>query len=163
MMLVCNTGPLIALAKLDRLALLPRLGFQRVCIPPRVHREVWGKIGPENVAIETALKSFIQVAAPHSLSSLIENAITDLDEGEQEVIALGASALGEVVLLMDDQAGRRVARVLGLSVVGTAGILLMAKRRGLINAVTPLIAELRRQGYWLSDALLTEVKRLAGE
>ena len=47
MIFVCNTGPLIALAKLDRLALLQYLGGASVLIPPMVYKELWGKIGPE--------------------------------------------------------------------------------------------------------------------
>ena len=47
MILVCNTGPLIALAKIDRLSLLQNLGLERILIPPMVQRELWGKIGPE--------------------------------------------------------------------------------------------------------------------
>ena len=44
MILVCNTGPLIALAKIDRLSLLQNIGLERILIPPMVQRELWGKI-----------------------------------------------------------------------------------------------------------------------
>ena len=40
MILVCNTGPLIALAKIDRLSLLQNLGLERILIPPMVQREL---------------------------------------------------------------------------------------------------------------------------
>ena len=66
-------------------------------------------------------------------------------------------------MLIDDQAGRKVARELGLQVLGTAGVLLLAKRRGVVESVIPLIDEIRRQGYSLSDALVAQVRRLAGE
>ena len=59
MIFVCNTGPLIALAKLDRLVLLQHLGGTSVFIPPMVHKELWSKIGPEAPLIETALRTFI--------------------------------------------------------------------------------------------------------
>jgi predicted nucleic acid-binding protein len=64
---------------------------------------------------------------------------------------------------MDDQAGRRVAKELGLPVVGSAGLLLLAKQKGLIAEVYPLLETLRLQDYWLSDAVLEKVRRLAGE
>lgn len=163
MTLVCNTGPLIALAKIDRLALLRGLRFQRICIPPRVHKELWGKIGPESAAIEAGLDSFIQVVKPAPVSQEIETITADIDQGEKEVIHLGASAAGDVTLLLDDQAGRKAAAALSLSVVGTVGILLFAKKEGLVEAVTPLIAELRERGYWLSDHLVAHVRELASE
>jgi predicted nucleic acid-binding protein len=47
MILVCNTSPLIALAKIDRLSLLQNLGLEHILIPPMVQRESWGKISPE--------------------------------------------------------------------------------------------------------------------
>ncbi len=163
MILVCNTGPLIALAKIDRMVLLQGLGFQRIGIPPRVHKELWGKIGPESAAIEIGLDSFIQVVKPAFVSQEIETMTADLDQGEKEVIHLGASVDGDVTLLLDDQAGRKAAIALNLPVVGTAGILFFAKKEGLIEAVTPLIAELRERGYWLSDYLAAHVRELAGE
>lgn len=163
MIVVCNTGPLIALAKLDNLALLKELGFQRVVIPSCVRKELLGKIGPESSAIESALDDFIEVARLGAVEQPVEAAAADLDEGEKEVILLGASMRDRVILLLDDQAGRRVARVLSLPVIGTAGLLLSAKKQGLIAAVLPLLISLREQGYWLSDALLAEIQRLSGE
>lgn len=163
MILVCNTGPLIALAKIDCVPLLQGLKFQRVCIPPRVHKELWGKIGPESAAIEAGLDSFIQVVKPGSISHQVETITADLDQGEKEVISLGASVSGEVILLLDDQLGRKAAKALNLPVVGTVGILLSAKKRGLIEVVTPLLGELRERGYWLSDRLVAHVRELAGE
>ena len=163
MIIVCNTGPLIALAKLDSLTLLKELGFQRVLIPVCVRKELLGKIGPESNTIEVALDEFIEVEKLGATEQPVEAAASTLDEGEKEVILLGASIKDRVILLLDDQAGRRVARTLGIPVVGTAGLLLSAKKQGLIKAVSPLLISLREQGYWLSDALIAEVRRLSGE
>ena len=43
---VSDTGPLIALAKVAQLSLVVRL-FKRVLIPPIFHRELFAKSGPE--------------------------------------------------------------------------------------------------------------------
>ena len=163
MILVCNTGPLIALAKIDRLSLLQNLGLERLLIPPMVQRELWGKIGPESAAIEAALNNFMQVVKLQNIDQRIENAVVDLDHGEKEAVILAASLQEETVLLIDDKAGRKVARHLELSVLGTAGLLLLAKRQGFVENVSALVVEMRRQGYWLSDALVAQVRRLAGE
>ena len=59
--------------------------------------------------------------------------------------------------------GAESQKELGLPVVGSAGLLLLAKQKGLIAEVYPLLETLRLQGYWLSDAVLEKVRRLAGE
>lgn len=61
MSIVSNTGPLIALAKVDLLPLLERL-FKQVRIPPAVHRELLAKSGPEAARLDDALARFILVA-----------------------------------------------------------------------------------------------------
>jgi predicted nucleic acid-binding protein len=60
----------------------------------------------------------------------------DLDGGEAEAIALSLE-IGADLLLMDENLGRETARHLGLRYIGLIGALVMAKRKGLINAVKP--------------------------
>lgn len=161
--LVCDTGPLIALAKIQKIALLDELGFENILIPSRVQKELLGKIGEESCFIESALDSFIQVRKRDKASEEIEKMVSRLDAGEQEVILLGTAIIDEVLLLIDDKAGRRVAKRLNLSVVGTAGMLLLFKQQGLVEKVMPLLTEIRQRGYWLSDILMVQVQQLAGE
>ena len=66
-------------------------------------------------------------------------------------------------LLIDDQLGRQAARCLGLVVAGTVGVVIEAKRGGLVSAVRPLLEEMQAQGYWLSDKLINLAVALAGE
>jgi len=160
--LVSDTGPIIALAKIKKINLLNELSFQRLLIPPRVQKELLGKIGAESVFIDEALDTFIDVEKPDKTNENIKKTTQNLDEGEREVILLGAS-IDEVLLLLDDKAGRTKAKQLDLPVVGTAGLLLLFKQRKLIEKVLPLMTQLREQGYWLSDTLVNQVKKLAGE
>lgn len=161
--LVCNTGPLIALAKIQKIALLDELGLENILIPSRVHKELLAKIGEEADFIESALESFIQVQKRKKASEAIEKMVSRLDAGEQEVILLGTVLTHDVLLLMDDKAGRSIAKQLNLSVVGTAGLLLLFKQYGLIENVMPLLTEIRQRGYWLSDALMAQVQQLSCE
>lgn len=161
--LVCNTGPIIALGKLDHLSLLNRLGFERVLIPPGVRKELLARIGPETDAIEQALGDILQVQEPAGFEHAVEEATGELDQGEWQVVLLGASLGSAALLLLDDQVGRRAARTIGLRVLGTAGLLLLAKRQGHVGAVLPLLEQLRASGYWLSDILLAEVRKRASE
>jgi len=65
---------------------------------------------------------------------------------------------------MDERIGRRCARERNLRVVGLLGTLIVAKQRGLIAAVRPLVEQLRQQaGFYVSDTLLAEVLQRAGE
>ena len=162
MNIVSNTGPIIGLAKIGRLHLLKALA-EEVRIPPFVHRELFGKTGTETREIEKALNDFIRVVAV-SVSETSEVAVlNDLDEGERQAVGL-ASAMGkDVLLLMDDHAGRRAARKLGVSVTGLLGLVLLAKEKGLVNRVVPLIEKLREAGYWISDEVAEAARKLAGE
>jgi predicted nucleic acid-binding protein len=66
-------------------------------------------------------------------------------------------------LLIDDRAGRQAAENLGISKIGLVGILLLAKQKGLIENICPLLEELRTAGYWLSDELLVVARKIAKE
>jgi predicted nucleic acid-binding protein len=68
-----------------------------------------------------------------------------------------------VILLIDDRAGRQVAENLKIRKTGLVGILIFAKRKGLIESVEPLLQELRTAGYWLSDEILLVARKLAEE
>lgn len=163
MILVSNTGPLIALAKLNRLELLKQLIPNGVFIPPIIQRELWAKTGFESVALEQALETFIQIRKPESVPSVADFATMHLDEGEKQVIRLASSLDEPPLVLLDDNAGRKAARRLGLPMTGTAGLLVSAKKKGLVTTVVPLLEALREQGYWLSDDVVTLTRQMAGE
>ncbi len=163
MILISDTGPLIALAKIGKIDLLKNLVWKTVFIPPMVQRELWGKMGPESAEIESALNDFIQITSLKNPDTRIEMATANLDEGEKQVIISGALVDEEVILLLDDQRGRNIANNLDIPVMGTVGILLLAKRYGLIEQVLPLVHELREKGYWLSDALVKHALKVAEE
>jgi predicted nucleic acid-binding protein len=86
-----------------------------------------------------------------------------VDAGEAEALAL-AEESPDSLLLIDELRGRAVASDLGLAVVGTVGILLEAKRRGLIAAVGPLLCRLRDENkFHLSDRLIRYALATVGE
>jgi len=163
MILVCNAGPVIALAKIDRLSLLESLATS-VSIPEIVFHEILAKPGVENERILQATRTFLKVIpSATQTTSQLTTAIRQLDSGESQVIALASSDLPLATALLDDAAGRRVARKLGIPIMGFAGLLLAAKERHLLDRVTPHLHEARDLGYWLSDELIDTVRRLAGE
>lgn len=160
--LVSNTGPLIGLAKLGQLDLLTRIASS-VAVPPQVQAELLAKTGPESARLTDALRTAIRVLPSPVLPGPTQSALLRLDEGERQAIALAHSLPPPVLLLLDDQLGRKAARRLGQPVTGLAGLLVLAKRRGLIERVTPLLLALRHSGYWMSDEIVAVVGKLANE
>jgi hypothetical protein len=160
--IVSNTGPIIGLAKIGKVGLLKSLAIE-VLIPPFVHKELFGKIGRETVQIENALDEFIKVMPADVPMPSAVRTLAELDEGERQAVALAFTLGKEVLLVMDDHAGRRAARKLGVPVTGLLGLLLLAKEKGLVNRVGSLIEGLREAGYWLSDEVVEVAMKLAGE
>ena len=74
-----------------------------------------------------------------------------------------ASVTSQAVVIMDDLAGRKCAHALGLPVRGTLGLILLAKRRGLIPLARPVLEDLVRGGLYLSRPILDEALQRVGE
>ena len=86
----------------------------------------------------------------------------ELDRGEAETIILGNELKADLILL-DETIARRVARLLNLKVKGTVGILVLAKKEGIIKKLKPILNELRTKGVWISDEVYDEALKLADE
>ncbi|MDO7887054.1 DUF3368 domain-containing protein [Hymenobacter cheonanensis] len=108
-----------------------------------------------------SLPSWLQIVAPMQPQPTALTAY-QLDAGEHSALAL-ALELSDCFLILDDNAARRAANQLALAFTGTAGLLVLAKKRGIIPAVRPLLEELRTAGMWLSDQVAERVCRAAGE
>lgn len=85
-----------------------------------------------------------------------------LGAGESNVLWLALEIPGSIALL-DDRLARRVAGELGISLTGTLGILLDAKQRGLISAVTPILDDLERHEFNMSPRIRRSILKAAGE
>ena len=66
-------------------------------------------------------------------------------------------------MLLDDGPARAAARELGVEVIGTGAVLILAKQLGRLAAVKPLLLELQRSGYRLSQAVVREILARCGE
>lgn len=85
-----------------------------------------------------------------------------LYDGEVEVMILAQERKADLVIL-DDNAAKKTAKYLGLSVTGTVGVLAKAKRQGIIKEVRPLLSEMRQNGFYVSNAVEQMVLEQAGE
>jgi predicted nucleic acid-binding protein len=153
---VSNTGPLIALASIGQFDLLRRL-FGKILFPPAVRAEVQDET---SVAALTAADWIVVQPAQDLLA--VQLLREELDAGESEAIILARELDAELVLI-DERAARRKARGIGLQTVGTLGVLLMAKDKGLVAGLKPLLDDLRRAGFRMSDDLYRQVHGSAGE
>jgi predicted nucleic acid-binding protein len=87
-----------------------------------------------------------------------------LGRGETEVIQLAlASNAEDVIVILDDALARRATEEFGLKLTGTLGIILDAKRAGLISAVAPFLDRLEALGFRLADQTRSAVLKVAGE
>lgn len=157
---VVNTSPLIFLAHLDHLDLLQR-GAEEILIPTTVLREVRAKSLSSTSKIEAACRSWLRSEAPRDREAL-ELLRLELDAGEAEVVALARERRADRVV-MDDLAGRRCARRLGLPLVGTLGLLLAARLRGELPSLARELERLRSAGFHASESLVAAVLKAAGE
>ena len=158
--LVSNTGPIIALALIDRLDTLQSL-FETVTISEEVHKELL-EGGPSGHGLVSFQKAYwIKV---RTLSSSIDPLLmTVLDTGEASIIQLARETKADYVLI-DERKGRKIARdIFGLRVLCTARLLVEARRKGLLNSVTDALKQLKEAGYWIHDDIVRLALKEAGE
>jgi predicted nucleic acid-binding protein len=156
--LVVNSGPLISLARIGQLEILPAL-FDDIALPRAVFKEVTqDPMLPGAEAIAQA--EWLRVVDVMDLK-VVERLSVSLDAGESEVLAL-AQQLGGTAAI-DERRGRSLADALGVPQTGTVGILLLAKKRGMIPALTPLLDQLGASGVRISSRLYEDARRSAGE
>jgi predicted nucleic acid-binding protein len=161
-LVVSNTSPIIKLAAIGQLDLLRQL-YTTIVIPAAVYNEIvvsgYGQPGSHEVATEPW---FVR----HDVTAIMEvHALlgAGLGRGEAEAIIL-ADEQHASLLLIDEKRGRQVATSRSLALTGLLGVLLAAKRSGLISAVRPLLDALRMAaGFRVSPAVYASVLALAGE
>jgi predicted nucleic acid-binding protein len=158
--IVINTGPLLALiAALNDLSVLQSL-YHQVLVPFEVCQEV--QAGGSS---RFGVKQFKEAKWLQKWSNPIDIApilINTLDQGEAAVIQL---ALNEKIptVCIDEAAGRRMARLSGLSLTGSIGVLLRARREGHTFLMKDAIQRMTDKGIWLSERVITFALIQAGE
>jgi predicted nucleic acid-binding protein len=144
---VSNSSPIIALSDIDRLDVLKAL-FVKILIPRGVVEEVTGR---RSLPTESWIR-IVDITGIDQYRTLR----TDLDHGESEAIVACQEQHADM-LLVDDAEARRMARTFGIRVMGTGGVLVLAKRRGLIPSVGEALERLERDGAFRLSAAVREV------
>lgn len=158
---VSDTSPITSLAAIAQLDLLHQL-YQRVIIPQAVYDEMVNLANAVPGAIEVQTLPWIETRQASNRTLVIELQ-EELDAGESEAIALALEIQADR-LLIDENPGRAAASRLGLKFTGVLGILLLAKRRGLISLVKPVMDDLIvRASFRVSNEVYAAVLQAASE
>jgi predicted nucleic acid-binding protein len=161
LIVVSDTSPILNLARIGRLQLLPLL-YRQVLIPSAVFAELSASKRDLPPGIDFASESWLIVAAAndqHRVRELRKN----LDPGEAEAIVLAIEHRADL-LLVDERRARRTATSEGIAVMGLLGDVARAKQVGLIDLAKPVVDELIETArFWIGPDLYAEVLAELGE
>ena len=154
---IVNSTPVIGLANIGKLDVLRQM-YGTITIPQAVFDEIKSPSVQRQV---NANRDWIRVEQINDTSQK-QMYRAKLHAGEVEVMILAQEKKADLVIL-DDNAAKKTAKFLGLRVIGTLGILVLAKKRGYIKEVSPVLDALKRDGFFVSDDLCDLVLRQADE
>lgn len=151
MKVLADSSVLINLSLIKQLSLL-RKKFGEIIIPRAVWIEVVEEGKNREGALEVKNSTWIKVVDVKDIA-LVKLLSTDLDKGESEAIAL-AHEINAKLILLDEKDARKRAELLGLKVLGTVGILLLAKRSGYIESLKVQLDDLQQKAkFRISQSL----------
>lgn len=157
---IVNSTPLIALCNAGLLEILKKL-YGKITIPRAVFDEVTAK--PDSACCQ----------AKENLSWIVVEDVIDIADrkmykaklhaGEVDVMILAQTKPGADLVIIDDNAAKKTAKYLGLTVTGTLGVLLKAKKCGVISSVKDAINKIQSNGFYINDKIVKLVIAQAGE
>jgi uncharacterized protein len=157
MKVVSNTTPIISLACIDKIDIL-KLLFSKIHIPRLVYKEIKTKPTFGFNEIESDYFEIIEIKDRDFFNILLK----DLDEGEAESIVL-AKEINADILIKDEKTGYNIARKNGIFSLRTLSILYLAKQKGLIPQVKPLLDIMIDKGRWYSQRVRNNFLKSIGE
>ena len=157
MIVVSNATPIITLSSIGKIDIL-KYFFEKVYIPQAVYDEIKSKKAFGYQEIEDKFFEVITIEDSFAQDILLN----DLDLGEAQTIVL-AKELNADIVLIDETIGYNIARSQKLNVKRTLSFLIVAKERGLIEEVKPLLDEMIENGRWISRRVYGDVLRECGE
>ena len=160
MIVVSDSTSLIGLAKIGRLDLLQKV-FSKISIPEEVFREVVEKGGDRPGAQDIRNADWIEIV-PVKDKTQVDLLMISLDKGEAEVLAL-AKELPADLIMIDEGKARKSAVIADYDVMGLLGLFVLAKNLGLVPKIQPLIEQLQRNRFRISDRVVFEALKRAGE
>lgn len=149
---VINSSPLITLFRAGLHPLLPQL-FPELVVPTAVWAEVVNRTHDDPATRGLPGSAWAQ---QREIADSPDVAAWGLGAGETSVLSF-AQQHHDYTAIVDDREARRCAHVLGLSIIGTAGVVVLARRRGLIDSTEAALRRLQGAGLWLAEPLITKL------
>lgn len=152
-LVICDTGPLIALSSIHALTLLPKI-FSKVIIPQSVFDESTINLhlpGADQILQAQRIEIFEVQKDPVDLLPQLDL----LGPGESVAIQMAINLKG--ILLIDEKIGRNIAKQLQVLIMGTAGLLLAAYKKGLIADIEKSLNSIQKAGYHISNDLISAI------
>ena len=158
--IVPDTSLLLYLGRIEKVDVLPIL-YKEIYVPEKVVQELDAARLLRGDTIDPRRLDRVKVVSvsQEEIDALPSN---QLGIGEQSVITYVKIHAGYVAGL-DDRLARLFGGQLGIKIVGMIGVLLKAKRAGLISSLGPVLESARTQGFRMSEELYQEALLLAGE
>lgn len=157
MILIADSSALITLSICNCINLLDEI-FGVVKVPSAVYKEVTREFKPESKNLSEFLDGKIEEINIEDYI-IVEGV---LGIGELEAMAL-YKKLNADWLLVDDEKARKVARINRIQVIGSLGVLLLAKQKKKIATILPLIQTIQKSNIYYSDKLINKILKLADE
>jgi len=147
-MIVSDSTTLIILFDLDRIELLENL-FDMVYITPIVLEEI-------SVKYPLVLPSFMSVKRLKD-DELFNSLKMLLDLGESEAIALAKER--ELSIIIDEKRGRKIAKGMGLKVIGLLGVVYLNVKKGFLSREEAIsfLDDAITHGYRISQKMVDDV------
>lgn len=158
-LIISNTSPMYYLHQIGQLELLQKL-YKHIIVPKAVVDEL-DKGRKKGLSVPN-ISEYNWIETRSVKVPGVIGLITDLGAGEAEVLAL-AMEISNSLCILDDSLAREVAKYQKISFTGTAGVLIVAKRKGYISQVAPHLDELIQAGLWIRDDTRTAVLKIAKE
>ncbi|MCR4900379.1 MAG: DUF3368 domain-containing protein [Treponema sp.] len=157
---IVNSTPLIVLSNINYLHLLKDL-YKDIYIPQAVYDEVTAKNDSACQQIKNNL-NWIHICKIQDQSQK-RMYQAKLHDGEVEVMILAQENQNKDLVIIDDNSAKKTAKYLGLTVTGSLGVILKAKKQGLIHSVITLMNQLIQNGFYITPEVYDFVKDEAGE
>lgn len=160
--IIADSSPLIILARINHLFVLEE-AFEKILIPVEVEKECLFDIyRPGASAIQSSIveKKIEVFRGTISLQNELKLP-SILGPGETAAICLAHQLKN--TLMIDDLWGRKFAQQLQIPIIGTAGLLIFAKKRKIIKEIKPIIMQLQENNFHMSDSLIQKILALGNE
>lgn len=158
-MIIFNTSPIQYIYQIGLIHILEEL-YRKVYVPNEVSDEIEKGIYEGVDLPDIRHAGFVEIL--DAKATYLSSVVRDLGKGETAVILHGLEN-SRSTIVVDDFLARKVALELEIRFTGTAGILIAAKNKGLIQSINPYLDLLTKLGFYLPPKHKSLILKKANE